>query len=270
LHRWRHSAIFLSAMTQIVKTEALVLHGMRWSESSKIIHFFTAEKGSMKAIARGVLRPKSSLRGILENLNHVQLVFSIKETRSLQIVSQADLINPFSHIRDNLEATATAFSMLELLRILIHENEASQQAFQYSTRLLDQLNQPELSNPIIFLLSFILYMSDYLGFGWNLEQCRGCGKVPENFPVKADLVNGAIYCAGCSAPGSDNSQMTLSKLQWRLLFRLQQEPPSGLISLSGKIPDDMKINPLLDLLLAHLNYHTEQSIQLKSLKMLRP
>ena len=80
-------------MTQTLKTEALVLHGLRWSESSKIIHFFTAERGSIKAIARGVLRPKSSLRGILENLNHVQLIISLKETRSLQIISQTDLIN---------------------------------------------------------------------------------------------------------------------------------------------------------------------------------
>lgn len=254
-------------MNQTLKTEALVLHGLRWSESSKIIHFFTAERGSIKAIARGVLRPKSNLRGILENLNHVQLIISLKETRSLQIISQADLINSFSHIRDDLDATAMAYSMLELLRILIHENEASRQAFQYSTLLLGQLNQPEISNRIIFLLSFILYMSEYLGFGWNLEQCRGCGKIPGSFPVKADLVNGAVYCARCAIPGADSSPNTLSKLQWRLLFRLQQEPPSGLPQLTGKIPADMKINPLLDLLMDHLNYHTEQSIQLKSLKM---
>jgi DNA repair protein RecO (recombination protein O) len=255
-------------MTQTLKTEALVLHGIRWSESSKIIHFFTAEKGNLKAIARGVLRPKSNLRGILENLNQVQLIISLKDSRSLQIISQAYLVNPFSHIRDDLDSTAMAFAMLELLRVLIHENEASQQAFHYTTRLLNQLNQPQLSNQIIFLLSFILYMSEYLGFGWNLEQCRGCGKVPETFPVKADLANGAIYCARCNTPGIESPFTTLSKLQWRLLFRLQLEPPSGLQLLSSKIPEDMKINPLLDLLLAHLNYHTEQSIQLKSLKML--
>jgi DNA repair protein RecO len=160
-----------------------------------------------------------------------------------------------------------AFSMLELLRILIHENEASQQVFKYTTHLLAQLNQTDLSNHIIFLLSFILYMSDYLGFGWNLEQCRGCGKTPNSFPVKADLVNGAIYCTDCALPGADSSPVILSKLQWRLLFRLQQEAPSGLSALTGKIPADMKINPLLDLLMAHVNYHTEQSIQLKSLKM---
>jgi hypothetical protein len=110
-------------------------------------------------------------------------------------------------------------------------------------------------------------MSDYLGFGWNLGHCRGCGRIPDSFPVKADLVNGAIYCSECALPGADFSPIILAKLQWRLLFRLQQEPPSGLPALSEKIPADMKINPLLDLLMAHVNYHTEQSIQLKSLKM---
>ncbi|UCF64485.1 MAG: DNA repair protein RecO [bacterium] len=256
-------------MTRILKTDALVLHSLRWSESSKIIHLFTAEKGSLKAIARGVLRPKSSLRGVLENLNQVQVVLSVKESRGLQIISQADLLNPFTHIRENLDATAMAFSIMELLRSLIHENEASQEIFRYTSGLLQQLNRPDISHPLLFLLSFIVHFSEYLGFGWQVEECRKCRKLPESFPVKADIVNGSITCARCATSDS-HPQQALSKLQWRLLFRLQQEPPSGLPALMSKIPTDLNMNPLLDLLLAHLNYHTDQSLQLKSLKMYLP
>ena len=256
-------------MTRTLKTDALILHSLRWSESSKIIHLFTAETGSLKAIARGVMRPKSSLRGVLENLNQVQLVLSVKETRGLQIISQAELVNPFNHIREDLEATAMAFSMLELLRSLIHENEASHEIFRLTCGVLQQLNQPDNSHHLVYLLSFIVHLSEYLGFGWQVEECRKCGNIPESFPVKADIANGSISCARCALPDLQNQQ-SLSKLHWRLLFRLQQEPPSGLPALIAKIPAEMNMNPLLDLLLAHLNYHTEQSLQLKSLKMYLP
>ena len=59
-------------MTKTIKTEALVIHGMRWSDTSKIIHLFTSEKGYIKLIARGAMKPKSPFRGVLENLNHIE------------------------------------------------------------------------------------------------------------------------------------------------------------------------------------------------------
>jgi hypothetical protein len=45
---------------------------------------------------------------------------------------------------------------------------------------------------------------------------------------------------------------------------------SGLPELITKIPDNLQYQPVLDLFIDHINYHTDQSFQLKSLKLLLP
>ncbi len=256
-------------MSENLKTEALVLYGMRWSESSKIIHLFTADKGILKVIARGALRPASTFRGILENLNHVEVIVSIKESRNLQILSQADLLNPFSNIREDLESTMVAFSMAELLRALIHENENSRSIFQSTVQIMNSLNRFSGSHYLIFLLYFLLHISDYLGFGWNFSQCRRCGKMPQSFPVKPDVVNGAVFCQDCQ-PVSSGTSAELSRHQWELLIHLQSADPADIIPGPEKDNPDIQLQPLVDLLLSHINYHTEQNLQLRSLKMYLP
>jgi DNA repair protein RecO (recombination protein O) len=256
-------------MNQSLKTEALVLHSMRWSESSKIIQLFTAERGLLKAIAKGALRPKSQFRGVLENLNHIEIIAGIKETRDLQIISQTEMLNTFSRLREDLEATAVAFSIAELLRKFIHQNEASHPLFRFTIQVLEMLDEPSINHSLIYLIRYVFFLSDYLGFGWNVQGCRNCGKSPDKFPVRTDIVNGSIVCGNCLSH-SDIFGFNLSKLQWRLCFRLQQMTPAELPELIQKIPEDMAYRPILDLLISHLNYHTDQSFQLKSLNMFLP
>jgi DNA repair protein RecO (recombination protein O) len=253
-------------MSQSIKTEALVLYSMRWSESSKIIHLLTADRGIIKVIARGALRARSSFRGTLEILNHVELVISVKENRGLQILSQADLISPFSNIRDNLESTAVALSMAELLRTLIHENENSQSIFRNTLDILTALNKYEGAHYLVFLIYFLLNISNYLGFGWELSHCRGCEKIPRAFPVTLDPVNGAIYCRECQ-PGIHGSGVYVSQDQWKLLLRLQTVTPAEIMPMPEQDHPGLRYQPLIDLLISHINYHTEQNLQLRSLKM---
>ncbi len=256
-------------MVQTIKTEALVVHSMRWSDTSKIVHLFTAEHGYVKVIARGALRPKSAFRGVLENLNRVEVVLQLKESRGLQVVTQAALVSPYSNIREDLNATAVAFAMLELIKAFIHYNEAAETLFRFTADLLDSLNDSEAGNAFDHLLRFLLYLSDYLGFGWEFSVCRVCGKRPAEFPLKADIANGAVVCPRCPAQ-LPHKVFRLNEKQWFLLEKLQDISPRNLgdeLRPFAAATDDQM---LLDMLLAHLNYHTEQTIQLRSLKMYLP
>jgi DNA repair protein RecO (recombination protein O) len=253
-------------MAKTIKTEALVIHGMRWSDTSKIIHLFTSEKGYIKLIARGAMNPKSPFRGILENLNHIEAIISIKESRGLQILTQADLLHPFHNIREDINSTASSYAMLELIKVLVHYDEASHSFFKFTISLLKTMNEKEIPYPLLFLYRFILHLSAYLGFGWNLSECMVCNKHPQRFPLKIDVLNGAVICSGCEMKIAPKIQC-LSEEQWQLLLRIQQIPIEQLASLSPQVEN---YQSLLDLLIEHINYHTEQTLQLKSLKMMLP
>lgn len=256
-------------MKQILKSNALVIYGMRWSNTSKIVHFFTEERGYIKAIAHGAMRPKSPFRGVLENLNQVQVIISIKENRGLQIVTQAELLDSYINIRDNLEATAVASSMFELIRSLVPFKEAAHPIFGFTVNTLHSMNKNPGNHQMLFLLGFLLYLSDYLGFRWNLSECRVCQNLPTKFPLKIDVINGAIICRGCES-GAVKGNYYLNREQWFLLYQLQRTGPAQYETIWEKIPKKVSYEPLLDLLLSHINYHTEQTVQLKSLKMYLP
>jgi recombinational DNA repair protein (RecF pathway) len=122
---------------------------------------------------------------------------------------------------------------------------------------------------MVYLFSYLLFLSDYLGFGWDLATCKVCGKSLEKFPLRADVENGSVICAGCS-PATGRGNFTLSREQWVLLRRLKETGPEELPDLAWEMSPDVMYQPLLDMLLAHINYHTEQTVQLKSLKMYLP
>ncbi|GAB4377482.1 MAG: hypothetical protein Kow0042_25300 [Calditrichia bacterium] len=253
-------------MTQIVKTEALVVQGLRWSDTSKIVHLFTRDKGYIKAIAKGALRPRSVFHGLVENLNQIEAVISIRETRGLQVLTQATLINAFSSIRDDLESTAVAFAMMEMIKASLHYNENAETLYLFTTDLLTTLDRAPKVHVILYLIRFMLFLSEYLGFGWNFEVCRMCGNPPNTPLVIAEAVNGAIVCHRCrSSLSGGETNLTLPQWEFMREFNIVQpgEIPEKIKSLSPHL----NYQPVLDILIAHLNYHTEQTLELKSLKM---
>jgi DNA repair protein RecO (recombination protein O) len=256
-------------MVEQIKTEAIILKSMRWSDTSKILHIFSREKGYIKAIAKGALRPKSPFRGSLENLSWVELVLSIRENRGLQIITQASLINSFSNIREELDKMSCAYSILELIQILVQYDESAHPLFDFIQDTLSCINKVSPLSPIIFLYQFLIYLSEYLGFGWHLLTCIICKKDITHFPVFVDGANGAVICSRCSQKIS-HLPFKISENDWRLLTIIQKHQPSALLTLTKNKTLFFENKNVYDMLITHLNYHTEQNLQLKSLKIYSP
>ena len=56
------------------KTEAVVLRSIRYGEADRVLHLYTADRGRVGAVAKGVRRVRSRLGGRLEPLSRVKLV----------------------------------------------------------------------------------------------------------------------------------------------------------------------------------------------------
>lgn len=253
-------------MAEVIKTEALVLYTTRWHETSKIVHLFTEQLGDIKVLAKGALRPKSPFRGILEALNHLEVIISLRETRGLQILSSATLFNAYMDIRENLSKTAIAFSILELLKKFFQLHEPVQDFFHYVIRLLQNLNecQHEFFKP--FLWHFLLKLSEVLGFGWNFSTCLICEKIPDHFPVFLDSHQGGIICGQCSSSGVINTSDPLTRPQWEFLDSLATFSPDDIDKLSETKFSEQNNDIFTNVLLKHLSFHTETVVDLKSLK----
>jgi len=74
-------------------TEAIVLKGVDFSETSRIVTLITPDRGKMACMAKGVKRPKSPMAGVLDTFNRIDLVYTWKDTRQVQTLIEANVAN---------------------------------------------------------------------------------------------------------------------------------------------------------------------------------
>ncbi len=87
-------------MSEIIKTEAVVLSKLNYGDSSLIVTLFTKEYGKLSAIIKGARNPKSKMGLVIDPLNHLQIILYKKDTRELQIISSAEILTYFPKIKD--------------------------------------------------------------------------------------------------------------------------------------------------------------------------
>src|SRR5918995_1326835 len=90
-----------------LKTEAIVLRGIRYGEADRVLHLYTPERGRVSAIAKGVRRTKSRFGGRLEPFFRLHLV--LYEGKSdLMTVTSAETIDGHGALRSDAAALDSA------------------------------------------------------------------------------------------------------------------------------------------------------------------
>jgi DNA repair protein RecO (recombination protein O) len=122
------------------KSEAHVLRGVDFSETSRIITFLTPARGQLTCIAKGARRKNSPLASALSTMNRVELVYYWKEGRAVQTLGEASLLEPFPRIKSDLERGAYAAFPLEIALKVAHENEPCHAFYSAFSRGIYSLN----------------------------------------------------------------------------------------------------------------------------------
>jgi DNA repair protein RecO (recombination protein O) len=151
----------------IIHTKAIVLKTVDYSESSKIATLFTKQHGKIGVMGRGVKKPKSKMTGVLETGNLLDVVYYMKESRSLQILSQASYHQKLLNLRLDFEKMAVMMSTLELVSQLLHENEKNLPIFEFTRQFLNWLNETQIKPARIFPYVQIR-LADLMGIGLQL------------------------------------------------------------------------------------------------------
>ena len=101
------------------KTRAIVLAHFDLGEADRIITLLTPEDGKVRAIAKGVRRPRSRIGGSVEPFAELELVLA--RGRNLDVITQVGVAHAWLRLRDELESTATAWYLGELADRAVEE-----------------------------------------------------------------------------------------------------------------------------------------------------
>jgi len=166
-----------------VKTEAVVLRSFRFGEADRILHVYTADRGRVGAIAKGVRKTKSRFGARLEPFSHVELMLH-QGSGELHTVTGVSLVDAHRLAREDSYRLSVGLVGAEAMLRLFVEEEQNERAFEALTRFLCAVDAVPAGgrgraslDPLALAFQLkLLWLSGYVP---HLESCVECESTHE-------------------------------------------------------------------------------------------
>ncbi|MGH2448484.1 MAG: DNA repair protein RecO [Chloroflexota bacterium] len=194
---------------RIYRSEALVLKASDFGEADRLLTLFTPDKGKLRAIAKGVRKLASRKSGHLDLFMRSTVL--IASGRSLDIVTQAELLETFLPIRSDLRRLAHSHYVAELVDKLAGEHNPNQALY---AKTLVTLRRLAVSDELdLVTRAFELHSLHASGYRPQLHRCLHCNNVivPQVNRFSASL--GGVLCDSCSSVDTSAPEITVDALK---------------------------------------------------------
>jgi DNA repair protein RecO (recombination protein O) len=198
--------------SRLYRDHAVVLRTWKLGEADRIVVLLTREHGKVRGVAKGVRKTRSSFGSRLEPGSHVAV--QLHQGRELDVVTQAERLDTFRSLREDLDRVGRAAAVLEAIDQLAQDRHPDERLYEMllgALRALDERNSPAL------VATFFLKVLAHEGLGPEVDACVECGATEEL--VAFDLVAGGVRCRDHRS-GVALSAATLDLLQRTLGGRL--------------------------------------------------
>ncbi len=181
----------------LYREQGIVLRTWKLGETDRILHLLTQGRGKVRAVAKGVRRPGSRFGARLEPYSHVDL--QLYAGRELDIVNQAELIEPFDTVRADYTLSLCAATMVEAADRVVQEGQRNLRLFLLLRAGLQAL-QARPPAPAIFLDAYLLRLASAAGFHLFTEACATC-RAAGDHPFLSISAGGTL-CRRCAPAGT--------------------------------------------------------------------
>ena len=206
----------------LYRETAVVLRTIRLGEADRIVSLITEGRGKVRAVAKGVRKTKSRFGGRLEPMSHVAL--QLYEGRELDTVTQAETVDHFRTIREDLDRVARATAMLEAVDQVAQEREANAALYRM---LVGALRALAANDSSVIVPAFFWKLLSLEGFHPLLDQCASCGA--QDDLVAFDIGEGGALCRSCrrGMPVTPEALQLIRRILGGGLAGALAEPPSA-------------------------------------------
>lgn len=153
----------------IVRTEAIVLHALDYSETSQIVSLLTRQQGRTTVMARGARRPKSRFGSALQPMSYVEVIYYHRPGRELQTLKEASHSRRLRFLVDDVVKLSVGFRMVELVRALTEPGDPQPTLFNALLQALIQLDAAPTRATHV-LPHFQLRLAGSLGFAPRIDK----------------------------------------------------------------------------------------------------
>ncbi len=163
-------------------------------EADRILTLVTPERGKVRAVAKGIRKPRSRKAGHLELFTCARLLLAVG--RDLDIITQAEGLDPYRPLRDDLLRNAYGAYMVELLDRFTPDAEENPEMYQL---LRQGLGWAATAADLALAARYYeLHLLGLAGYQPQLRRCVVCTRALE--PVDQFFSNsaGGVVCPSCA------------------------------------------------------------------------
>lgn len=208
------------------KWEGIVLKSIPYGETNKIVTILTSEAGKLTAMARGAKRPVSRLAAVTQTFMHGY--YLLRTGKGMASLEQGEPIDSMRFIREDLEATAYASYVVELIDRLTDDASRLQGEYRLLQEALHAIN--EQYDPEAIALFVEWKMLPVAGIHPVLHQCASCGATEGEFAFSFQQVG--FLCHRCFQ--QDPYIIRITPTQLKLIRTFYSVPISQVGSLTLK------------------------------------
>jgi DNA repair protein RecO (recombination protein O) len=234
-----------------LSVEAIVLRHSDWGEADRLLALFTREAGKLRAVAKGVRKLRSRKAGHLEPFTRVRLLLA--RGRDFWIVTQAETVDAYLPLREDLLRTAYGAYVLELLDRFSYDEGENRSLYNQSVEALARVST--LEDPFLAVRYYELRLLELVGFRPELFRCVSCGNEIRAENQFFDVFQGGVVCPRCAPRYPAASKIHKDTL--RFLRHLQR---SAFTEAMRAYPNDEQRAEMEHILRHYLTYHLERRL----------
>lgn len=246
------------AKERLYRTDAIIIRRSDFGEADRLLTVFTPDRGKLRLMAKGVRKITSRKAGHVELFMLTDML--IARGRTWDIISQAEIVEPYRDLRQDLDKTSHAYYVAELLDRFTEEHDANAPLFELLAYTLARVSHAD--DPFIALRFFELHLLGLTGFQPQLHFCVVCEEPLQPVENYFHFVDGGFLCPehGQTRPNAELVPLAVLKV----LRFLQTEAWEKVANLRLTPTTRQQVETLL---LDYITFTLER--QLKSVSFLR-
>jgi DNA repair protein RecO (recombination protein O) len=154
----------------LIKTRAIVLHHVKYGESSLIVTVYTERYGRMTCMVSGIRSKKTHLSlPFFQPLTLLEAEIYYKSNREIHRLKELSCPFHYTSIPFSITKSTISLFLAELLWLTLREEEANEELFNFLFHAFQLLDSKD-EGVVNFHLLFLIHYSRYLGiFPADLE-----------------------------------------------------------------------------------------------------
>lgn len=232
-------------------TQGIVLHSLRYSDTSLIARILTRNFGLQSYLIPGVYKSRAKIKaGLFHPFAMIEMVCYHKDREGLQRIKEIRHTQPLHGIMSDIRKSSVAIFLSEIMLGAFRNQEPQKEAFEFISKAIQRLDMLE-ENIGLFHIIFLLQLSKYLGFspsaGYTEKACH--------FNIREGLYQDADdHTGACMTPGESY-----------FFYLLSTQNNSGQPDI--KVPADIK-KKLLYRVVDYYRHHMDGLRELRSIEIL--